>query len=67
MHAKFIKVGPIGRIQLSAAVILRVGVVIGHAFAAQIIVGTQDPTRYFLWAALIAAVVVGHALILAQK
>jgi hypothetical protein len=67
MDTKFIEVSPIGRIQLSAAVILRVSVVIRHAFAAQIIVAAEHPTGYFLRAALIAAVVIGHALILAQK
>src|SRR5579859_5244017 len=40
MDAKFIEVGPVGRIQLSAAVILGVGIVIGNSFATQVVIGT---------------------------
>jgi hypothetical protein len=46
MDTKFIEVGTIGRIQLSAAVIVRVSVVICNSFAGQIIVGAQHPARY---------------------
>jgi hypothetical protein len=67
MDTKFIEIGPIGRIQLSAAVILRVGIVVRYSFATEIIVGAQHSTRYFLWASLIAAVVIRYARILAQK
>jgi hypothetical protein len=67
MHPKFIEVGPICRIQFATAVILRIGVVVGDTFAAEIVISTQDPPRDFLRTALIAAIVVGHALILAQK
>src|ERR1700683_183831 len=67
MDTKFIQVGPISRVQLSAAVILWIGVVIRDSFAAQVIVSAQDLSRYFLWSALIAAVVIGQTFILAQK
>src|ERR1700693_5274096 len=63
MDTKFIQVGPIGRVQLSAAVILWIGVVIRDSFAAQVVVSTQYSSRYFLWAALIAAVVIRQAFV----
>jgi hypothetical protein len=50
---------------LFAAVILWIAVVIRDPFAAQVIVSTQF--RYFLWAAVIAAVVIRQAFILAQE
>jgi hypothetical protein len=65
MYTKFIEIGPIGRIQLSAAVILWIGVVIRDSLAAQVIVGAQDLARYFLGTATIAAVVIRQAFILA--
>ena len=40
-----IEVSPIRRIQLSTAVILRVGVVIGDSLAAQVMVGAQGSRR----------------------
>ena len=67
MDTKFIEIGPIGRIQLSAAVILWIGVMIRDSFAAQVIVSAQDLSRYFLWTATIAAVVIRRTLILAQE
>jgi len=48
-------------------VILWIAVVIRDPFAAQVIVSTQYLSRYFLCAALIAAVVIGQAFILAQE
>ena len=63
MHTKFIEIGPIGRIQLPAAVIRWIGVVIRDSLAAQVIVGAQDLARYFLWTATIAAVVTRQAFI----
>src|ERR1700675_1252055 len=67
VDTKFVEVGPIGRVQLSAAVILWITVVIRDPFAAQVIVSTQYSSRYFLWAALIAAVVIRQPSILAQE
>src|SRR5258708_948731 len=67
MDTKFIEVGPISGIQFSAAVILWIAVVIRGPFASQVIVSTQYSSRYFLWAAQIAAVVIRQALILAQE
>src|SRR5580692_588094 len=67
VDTKFVEVGPIGRVQLSAAVILWIAVMICDPFAAQVIVSTQYSSRYFLWAALIAAVVIRQAFILAQE
>src|SRR5579864_8763818 len=51
MDTKFIEVASICWIQLSAAVVLGVGVVISDSFAAQVIVGAQYLSRYFLWTA----------------
>jgi hypothetical protein len=48
MDAKFIEVSPVGRIQLSAAVILWVSIVIGHSLAAQVIIGAQHAPWDFL-------------------
>src|SRR5580693_7311387 len=67
MYTKFIEISPIGRIQLSAAMIRWIGVVIRDSLAAQVIVGAQDLARYFLWTATIAAVVIRQAFILAQE
>jgi hypothetical protein len=67
MDTKFIEVGPIRGIQLPAAVVLCIGVVIRDSFAALIIVGAQHPTRYFLWTAIMAAVVISNTFILPQK
>jgi hypothetical protein len=67
MDTKFVEVAPIGLVQLSAAVILWIGVVIRDPFAAQVIVSTQYSSRYFLWAALVAAVVIRQAFIPAQE
>ena len=67
MDRKFIVVGPIGRIQLSAAVILWIGVMIRNSFAAQVIVSAQNLARYLLRPATIAAVVIRRAFILAQE
>ena len=67
MDTKFIEVSPIGWIQLSAAVIRRVSIVIRHPFATQIIVGAQHPTQYFLWTVLITAVAIRQALITGSK
>ena len=67
MNTKFVKVGPISRVQFSAAVILWIGVVIRDTFAAQVIVSTQYSSRYFLWAAVIAAVVIRQTFIFAQE
>ena len=47
MDTKFIEVGPISRIQLSAAVILWIGVVIRDSFAAQVIVSAQHLVPVF--------------------
>jgi hypothetical protein len=58
MNAKFIEVSPVGRIQLSAAVVLGVSIVIRHSFAAQIVICAQHPTRYFLWAVVIHTIVI---------
>src|SRR5690348_8152014 len=67
MDTKFVEVGPIGRVQLSAAVILWIAVVIRDPFAAQVIVSAQYSSRYFLCAAPIAGVVIRQAFILAQE
>src|SRR5271168_234285 len=67
VDTKFVEVGPIGRVQLSAAVILWIAVVIRDPFAAQVIVSAQYTSRYFLRAALIAAVVIRQAFIPAQE
>ena len=67
MDTKLIEVGPVNVIQLSTAVILWIGIVIRDSFAAQVVVGAQYPSRHFLYTALVAAVVIGQALILAQK
>ena len=67
LDTKFVEVGPIGRVQLSAAVILWIAVMVRDTFAAQVIVSTQYSSRYLLWAALIAAVVIRQAFILAQE
>src|ERR1700721_347589 len=67
MDTKFVEVGPIGWIQLSTAVILWIAVVIRDPFAAQVVVSIQYSSRYLLWAALIAAVVIRQTFILAQK
>src|SRR6266446_1348426 len=67
MDTKLIEVGPIRRIQLPAAVVLCIGVVIRDSFATQVVVGAQHPTRYFLWTAIIAVVVISHTSILPQK
>src|ERR1700736_211331 len=64
---KFVEVGPTGRVQLSAAVVLWIGVVIRDSFAAQVVVSAQYPSGYFLRTALIAAVVIRPAFILAQE
>src|SRR4029077_15020330 len=66
-YTKFVEVGPIGRVQLSAGVILWIAVVIPDPFAAQVIVSTQYSSRYCLCGALIAAVVIRQAFILAQE
>jgi len=47
VHTKFIEVSTIGGIQLPAAVICWVGVVIRHSFAAQVVVGAQHLTGIF--------------------
>jgi hypothetical protein len=67
VDTEFVEVAAIGRVQLSAAVILWIAVVIRDPFAAQVIVSTQYSSRYFLWAALIAVVVIRQALILVQE
>src|SRR5580658_2569257 len=67
VDTEFVEVGPIGRVQLSTAVILRIAVVIRDPFAAQVVVSTQYSSRYFLWAALIAGVVIRQPFILAQE
>ena len=67
MDTKLIEVGPIRRIQLPAAVVLCVGVVIRDSFATQVVVCAYYPSRYFLRTAIVAAVVIRQAFILAQK
>jgi hypothetical protein len=67
MDTEFIEIGPVSRIQLSAAMILGIGVVIRNSLAAQVIVGAQNLARYFLWPAAIAAVVKRQAFVLAQE
>jgi hypothetical protein len=67
VDTEFVEVGPIGRIQLSAAAILCIAVMIRNPFAAQVIVSAQDLARYFLWTATIAGVVIGQAFILAEE
>ena len=67
MDTKFIQVATVSRIQFSAAVICRIGIVIRDSLAAQVIVCAQDSSRYCLWAAAIAAVVIRQTFILAQK
>src|ERR1700721_3351882 len=58
VDTKFVEVAPIGRVQLSAAVIPWIAVVIRDRFAAQVIVGAQYSSRYFLWPATVARVVI---------
>jgi hypothetical protein len=67
MDTEFVEVAPISRIQLSTAVILWIGVVIRDSLASQVIVSAQELSRYFLWAATIAAIVIRQSFILAQK
>ena len=49
MDTKLVQIAPISRIQLSAAVIFWIRVVIRDSFTARVIVGTQYSFRYFLW------------------
>src|SRR5579863_7765660 len=58
VDTEFVEVGPIDRVQLSAAVILWITVVIREPFPAQVIVSAQYTSRYFLCATLIAAVLI---------
>ena len=67
MDTEFVEVAPIGRIQLSTAVVLWIGVVIRDSFAAQVIVGAQHLSRYFLWTAAVAAVLIWQTFVLAQE
>src|SRR6202011_1325957 len=62
VDTKFVEVGPISRVQLSAAVVLWIGVVIRDSFAAQVVVSAQYLSGYFLRTALIAAVVIRQSL-----
>jgi hypothetical protein len=64
MDTKLVQIAPISRIQLSAAVILRIRVVIRDPFTTQVIVGAQYSSRYFLWAATISGVVIRRAFVL---
>jgi hypothetical protein len=67
MDTEFVEIGPISRIQLSAAVILWIGAMIRNSFAAQVIPSARDLSRYFLWTATIAGAVIRQAFILAQE
>ena len=67
VDTEFVEVAPIGRIQLSTAMVLWIGVVIRDSFAAQVVVGAQYLSRYFLWTAAIAAVLIRQTFVLAQE
>src|SRR6185437_1309157 len=67
MDSEFVEVGTISRIQLSAAVILCIAVVIRNSLAAQVVVSAQNLARYFLRAVAIAAVAIRQPLILGYE
>ena len=67
MNAKLIEVGSISRIQLSAAVILWIGVVIRDSLAALVVVGAQHSPGYVLWTTIVAAVAIRQAFVLASR
>ena len=63
VHAELVEVGAVGGIERAAAVVFRVGIVIGDAFAAEVVVGALDAAGNFLRAGMVAAVVVGSAFV----
>src|SRR5579885_2843430 len=67
IHAELIEVGAVGRIQSSAAIIFGVGIVVGNAFAASIVVGALDAAGDFLRTTTVAAVVVGSAVVVLEE
>jgi hypothetical protein len=64
VHAELIQVRSVRGIEAAAAVVLGVDVVIRDAFSTAILVGAFHPSGNLLRAALIAAVLIGSALVI---
>jgi hypothetical protein len=64
VHSKLVEVGTVRRVQATASLVFRIGVVIRHAFPAQIVIRALHAPRNLLWATGVYAVVEGLSAIM---
>jgi hypothetical protein len=67
LHAELIQVGSVGWIEPAAAIIFRVGVMVGHAFSSQVVVGAEHLAWNGLRASPVVAVVVWDSFVVGEE